>query len=608
MTKRDPAPAGGYVFVAWIPDTESEPRGTIVSRSKWNSLFLIAILSAGLVFLASCSDDPVDPGGGDDPIDEELEAAETELEDALYEYLEPDAVDPESPDDVDFSGAEALYRTAYEADSSNTEARFGLAVTSLLILSVDPEVNEAFDEWEAYLDANTPFEITKSRGRHFGLSLGFPSGEGAFDLPYEIVTHTLMANVKSVLDVEDPQISRVQDIFRTVILPRAEEVIELLGPVVADPDFTYMVSPRMQGDPYEDAAEIDHTDVLALRAACELLAAGCHIVVAYDLQLPSYDGAGLLLGLDQATGNMARLCTLAGHGVDGAASMALVPTRFIAAVDDVDAAITSLLNETDPQDDDVIKTDPDDLSEGELLDFQAYELVNIRQGFAEDVVHTEDWDTDSWTPDVALAINLFDFFDTPPADMKLLLPTYAVSVDTTGHGDGYNVQDDGVIEGVAIEVADDLYELYYSVNIKYGVVHETDSWEYNEDFEAACDAFVESYLPTLHADPDWNGTAYLSFSCYESFTPGSYVIDIDWYGSVQYSESAVEVARITWADETFAGWVAAWPDPTVSGLLPAMSSGAEVCAVFGFEEHDWKHSFVIDWSDVDYAPVGPGGP
>ncbi|MBU1676257.1 hypothetical protein KKA85_10800, partial [bacterium] len=403
-------------------------------------LFLIFLLSTGLLFLASCSDDPVDP---DDPIDPELEAARNELEARLYEYLEPDAVDPDVPNDIDFGEAERLYRIAYEADASNTQARFGLAVTSLLILSVDEEVNDAFDEWKAYLDENTPFEAAKSRGRHLGIPLGMPSGDGAFDLPFDIVTHTVMANVKSALQVTEPQITRVQNIFQTIILHRTEEVIGLLGPVADDMDFIYMVSPRMQGDLDEDPAEIDRTDILALRAACELLAAGCHIVVAYDLQLPSYDGAGLLQGLDQDTGNLLRLRTQGAHGFDGAASMALVPTRFIDAVDDVDAAITSLLNETDSQDDDVIKTDPDDLSENDLLEFQADDLPHIRQGFAGDVVHTEDWDGHGWTPDVALTINLLDFFATPPVDMKQLLPPYAVTLETTGQGDVEGFNDDG---------------------------------------------------------------------------------------------------------------------------------------------------------------------
>jgi len=581
-----------------------------VSRPKWNSLFLIAILSTGLVFLASCSDDPVDPGDpGDDPgpIDEELDAAETGLENALYEYLEPGADDPESPDDVDFSAAEALYRTAHEADGSNTEARFGLAVTSLLILSVDTEVNAAFDEWEAYLDAYTPFEADKSRGRHFGLSLGFPSGEGAFDLPFDLVTHTVLANVKSALDVDEPRISRVQDIFRTIILPRVEEVISLLGPVVADADFTYMVSPRMQGDLEEDAAEIDHTDVLALRAACELLAAGCHIVAAYDLQLPSYDGDGLLQGLDRATGNMFRLCTLADHGIDGEASMALVPARVIAAVDDVDAAITSLLSETDPQDDDVIKTDPDDLSESDLLEFQDLELVNIRQGFAGNVVHTEDWDGESWTPEVALTINLFDFFDAPPADMKHLLPPYEVSLELTGHGDGFELNDFGAIEDVLIDVPTYIADMYYSLDVEYGDVDPESIYieNYNEDFVAAANDFVAAYLLTLQDEPGWGGEADFSFQYYGSLDAGQHMIDIGWDVFYDVSEHQVHVARITWEHETFAAWTAAWPEPDVSGLLPDMTSGAEVCAIFGFEEYDWKPTFVIDWADIDSDPVDP---
>ena len=47
--------------------------------------------------------------------------------------------------------------------------------------------------------------------------------------------------------------------------------------------------------------EIDNTDLLALAAACELLASACHVAVAYDFNFAAYDSASLYTAVQQGS-------------------------------------------------------------------------------------------------------------------------------------------------------------------------------------------------------------------------------------------------------------------------------------------------------------------
>jgi hypothetical protein len=571
------------------------------------TIFLGLVLIILATFIASCSDDTDGPLPDCETLDAMLALARTSLEDELYTHLRQGAADPATPDDVDFSVARGLYREAHECDADDVTARFGLAVCELLSLSVDPSVNEAFDDWEAYLDENTPFaRPSKNAERRLGVPLGMPTGAGALDLPFDLVRCTALAQLKMAMNGVEPQITGVQRILLDVVLPRAESVIGLLGPVVADENFTFIVSGRMQGDPYEDPVEIDRTDVLALSAACKVLLAGIHTAVAYDVQFPSYDEAGLLAGLDRADGNLLRLRT------GGAAHMQQVPALFVTAVDELDDAIDLLFAETDDQDDDAIRIGPDSVSEQDLLDIQNDWLPEVRESFGNNggTVHTENWDSDWETPEVPLVIDLYSFFTDPIEDWKLVLPAYTLdtAVRPWSGYDGNHVDDTiGPIQ-VYVPLGYTGYSRYYSV----GFYDFVSSYHYDDgvfpDFLAACDEYIEDAMVSVRANPDWTGYAYFSFGNYGTLTPGTTVpITIDVYTSYETAETFVYVPVVTWGATTYAQWLDQWTNPTLNGLLPGMQDASDIAAVFGFTENRWEQSFVWDWTDMDTdPPVVPG--
>ena len=164
----------------------------------------------------------------------------------------------------------------------------------MVALTQDPEVNAAFDEWKIYLEQRTPFQVSTSRARPLGVPLGLTASSEALKLPFDLSTATALAFVNPFSGSADPQLSRVQDILRLRVIPKLREAVQHLNYVIADPAYTFIVTPRMQGDPLERSVEVDHTDFLALRASCQTLQALCDMAIAYDVNYAAYDSSTLV--------------------------------------------------------------------------------------------------------------------------------------------------------------------------------------------------------------------------------------------------------------------------------------------------------------------------
>ena len=109
----------------------------------------IFILALSALILLSCGDESTGPTTCVDCAAQTIDQAKASLEQTLFTLI--NSSDPQRPSDVDFSVPYGLFAQAYTEDSGNLDARFGLAVTGLLMLTVDADVNAAWDEWDAYL-------------------------------------------------------------------------------------------------------------------------------------------------------------------------------------------------------------------------------------------------------------------------------------------------------------------------------------------------------------------------------------------------------------------------------------------------------------------------
>jgi len=556
-------------------------------KKTCRNLFFLLMIFLTVLWLTSCSsDDPVDGGGGG-TVDEDIDAGISELENELFAMINSDNIN--SPGDMDFTVAKAHFEDAVRKDSRNMHGHFGLSLTTLLALTADAEINAAFDEWEAYLENHTPFQSSGKALSPLGVPLTFASGNRNMELPLEIMAQSLMIGMQPEMKVVEPSIADVQDIFRDIVIPALEQSATHLGIVAEDPDYVFWVTPRMLGDAEEDSLELDRTEVLAARAGVLLLTTACRLAVAYDLSFPSYDATGIVTGLDYSSGNIFRLRD------DGEMQMNMVETDFLAAVDALDAGITSLLTETDPQDNDIIKTGPDDLSRNELIDFQNTDLPEVRSIFGEGLVLTEDWDGNYHTPDVELRINAHNFFDDPIQDWKKVFPSYTVS--TYEVEEGYHPADCdhwGSVQSSASGYAEGGYRIW--VEDSQPVSNE--EWG-NTDISmrarSICEMLVSElfwYYPYLY-----DGTITVSgdLDLVIGYNYVEFMVD---YELVSGAPTTV-IPHFTWEADTFEDWKDDWGNHNFNGLLPEIQTNDQLFTLFGFTGADWRKEFDIDWTDLD---------
>jgi len=557
-------------------------------------------LGAALLALVLCSgcgkESSTAPtsGSGSDAL---VNSADSVLALVLYDELNSPA--PQRPSNVDFTTPYQYYDQAYRSPNltaaGRVRARFGLAVLGLLILTSDVEVNAAFDEWKAYLETRVPFEITPSPRAPLGIPAGFTSAGQALQLPFDVVPLSLVSFARSPL-VADPQIVRVQAILRERVLPRLTEAITHLDAVAADAGFTFVVTPAMQGDPAADPVEIDHTDILALRAACKLLSSACRVAVAYVLNFPAYDEASLLAAIQPGSSWL-------GLTGDGAGQMQLARLDLLGSLDDVSAAIGSLLTETDSQNDDVIRVGPGGASQ-RSLDSLRTRLPQVRQALESGYTLTANWDGNPVTPDVPLTLRPGALFTNPVPDWKAMLPAYTGSTERQSLGRvpvyNYNVPVKATINAdtaITYTTGDYWLSVYPGGTYDYGSGH---PWV----VEGLRNA-VQARFATIAALPDWTGDYYASCSFQGGLTVGVHSVQVPI--SFEYYSLAgrvVAVPVITWVATQYSEWN--WLDPTFRGLLPGMSSTSQLLTTFGFGANQWERRVVLDWTRFG-SGLSPGG-
>jgi hypothetical protein len=564
--------------------------------------FALILLTFALALFAGCSKDnpakpkaPADCGGlsNSECAAQKVLQANDALESILYTSL---IGNPQRPDDVDVRVPLALYRAALDLDPSNNDAHFGVAVLELLALSADEEVNAAFDEWKAYLDQHVPFEASNAAAgplRPLGVPLAFSGARTALALPFDVVARSVLAEARASMALADPQLARVQAILRDRALPRLTDARNHLGIVAADANYRFIVTPRMQGDEDASAAEVDRTDVLALRAACGLLTAACDVAVSYELNFAAYDSTSLVQAFRPGSGWL----TLR---TDGAAHMSEARTALLGSIDDVDAAITSLLAETDNQDDDVIKIDPYDFRRQDLDSIQAH-LPDVRSALDGGYTRVEDWDSDPFTPPVSLTFRVGALFTNPVPDWKALFPPYTATARRQVARTSYPWNSGTTPKTVTLTYSS-YFSAYYGINVYDGQIYPFYSYGDDSLLAAAQDVVMER-LALAQAQPGWDGSFYGSASFYGNLNAGTQEVPFSWWDSYGVATRYVFVPVITWDAATFDQWE--WPDPTLHGLLPDMGSSAQLLGTFGITADQWTREVVLDWTDVNPGSLSP---
>lgn len=520
---------------------------------------------------------PTDPAAAVVKVDE----ANRCLENKLYHYIETELEGVEKPDEIDFSECYNLYLEAYNYDRTNKDANFGLGITELMMLTQDPEVNRIFDEWKEYLQTTTPFEVPGQRPSSmnvFGANLGIATSIQDGKIEKSAIPHFVTSLMKNSFS-NPPQLQDIQKVISDVILPKVKSAIAHLGVVEGDPNYTFTITPRMQGDPYEDPLELDLTEIYVSEVGLYALQAACEIATAYNINFSTYDDRGI----EESFKTGGTFMTLK---AGGASKLASAKQAILAGVDKLEQAVHFLRSEQDYQDDDIIKIGRDDLTEADLDSVLKY-CDQVRTTMNSVLTYTADWDDDWRTPDESLQINLGKFFDNPITDFKAKLPPYSISVgfDKEMVWDWHEIP----VTAQYYSSTSGYYSYYRWVSYWKGELYGQNWDDINiPEFDTKIDSLKNIFL----SNPKYV-SFYISIYFYGYLSAGWNTINEELYYDLAFNIDYY-APQITWAANSYSDWI--FPDPTFNGILPGMTD-ARFKRIFGFDADDWKKTSLIEWGD-----------
>jgi len=354
------------------------------------------------------------------------------MEDAMYVGINLQIDSVRQLDEFSFAESNALFLEALALSPSNDTASIGAAMTGIFLLEDNSRLRALADEVEAWAeDEGTASPVAMllapamaAIGDPMTLPLGFSTGT------VQQVARSGMAAVELLVGPilthgTPPSVVEAQTVLEEVVRPVLSQALaHLLG--ITNSDFTFTVTPRMQGeDPIDaDPLELDYTEILTMQAGLEAALAAVDIATAYILTPNPLSVQGVIDAMTPGS----TFLTLAPGGASNLAD-ALVRVRSTGAL--LLAAIDELEAETDDQTDDIIKIDPnccDDLqiSPEDLADAKVYirDILDALSGPTVITVGTEEEDQVIFTADAR------QFFINPITDFKAMLPLYEVFTAT----------------------------------------------------------------------------------------------------------------------------------------------------------------------------------
>ena len=346
--------------------------------------------------------------------------AQAEMERVLSGIYDADEIELE---EIDFKEADRLYQEAIAADPRNTEAQFGAAIAHLLALSSNEVIQAVQDSVGAFGD-----------NEEFGLMGGGNGAEAVAKLPLIPAKMTLSA-------LEDPlTVSNIQKAIDEEIIPAIDFALDRLAVVEGDLEFKFILTSEMQGDEEGEALEIDLGEAYMLDAQLRLTKATLLVATAYDFDFDE-NGSHEFLEDDSDENvlrHMVRLDkTSSFMTLKSAGKMQNAKDEILTAIAKMEGGLAFIRQETDDQEDDIIRREDVTDLDAEM-DFSGVDedvpvffreirttddaLRKAREILEGTVEIEADFDGDEGTPKAKVVFDVGKFFDEPVADLRQLLP------------------------------------------------------------------------------------------------------------------------------------------------------------------------------------------
>jgi hypothetical protein len=525
----------------------------------------IFILLALLFFLFTGCDETNEPDIDLDKSKSLVDSARHALENVLFSLLNNGA---ESPQEVDFREPYNLYSQAYAADPNNMDAVFGYALTNMMMINQEQEINQVFEEWNDLLSGNTGLVKSSKLNKPV-----FPTTRKHFEFPQKQLLKTII-NFPKVALTDPPQFNDLQNLIDEYLLPKLDLALEAFDRIDDNPDFVFKVTPRMQGHTNADTLELDLTEVYAMQVMLGMLNSVANMIVAYNVDIWGYDSTEAIAAFSKG-GNFLKLRK-------GAGPMNNVKNSLYNAMEKMISGMEFLLNESDNQLDDLIRKDGISQSD---IDEAEETFENIKNTIDNPQQFTDDWDENPSTPEETITIDFGQIFDNPIEDLKAKLPDYTITVSGEALFPAryryLNVQENTTVT-VSSEGFYSYYRYYYWEN---GDVYDSGA-STSLDESSNIDNLFEDLVDTYSANPAITNF-YIEIYWLGSLNTGENTISVNFY--IEYEEASdyglvYLPSSFEWEAQTFNQWI--FPDPTFNGIFPGMTD-SEFKRIFGITENDW---------------------
>ena len=262
-----------------------------------------------------------------------------------------------------------------------------------------------------------------------------------------IVNPTNVSNVLGRNTEDAPYLEELQNIIESEFIPRINTSISKIENIT-NQDYNFIISGEMQGDIYQDDIEMDDTEFYLIKAYMHFYNALFHIITTYDISEIAVD-------IDDYTVlNKDHPFLTIREGRESYMPFAYQQLNDLYA--SLDNSFDHLINETDWQENDYIQNDISDDNYNEIVenletleDCLDGECIESMEGcddwecsFEYDG-YWKDYDCDCIGEPVEMEnlINLSNFMNNPPYNLKEYIPDYAVTTDECTFGSGVNSGD-----------------------------------------------------------------------------------------------------------------------------------------------------------------------
>jgi hypothetical protein len=178
-------------------------------------------------------------------------------------------------------------------------------------------------------------------------------------------------------------------------------------------------------------------------------------------------------------------------------------------------------------------------------------------------------------------------------DWKALFPDYTVRIDPQPVDVGYDFNN-----GVRSVTIDAPTAQFASANYSFSTTDfgETVFESSNGDafmYDSVAVVIRDRYA-TLRQQPEWAGYYYGFAEASGTLAAGPNSVQVTWYEYVSLADAVVGIPVIRWDAESVDQWT--WPDPTLHGLLPEITTNTELLETFGASAR-WTREVPLDWTD-----------